>query len=99
SLPLRRSRNSIPGRQGSEPMFRFIPGVRRSFTRQRLIGAALMAVVFALVAGTPVRAHEMGTTRVSVLLEGGTYNIEIVTDAGALVEKLEASIGGSPIAE
>src|SRR5258708_20560936 len=43
-----------------------------------------------------VRAHEIGTTRVSVLLEKGrAYDIEIVTDASALADKLEASIGGS----
>ena len=41
--------------------------------------------------GAAVRAHEIGTTRVSVLFqEGRTYDIEIVTDAAALVEKLEA---------
>jgi hydrogenase/urease accessory protein HupE len=38
----------------------------------------------------------MGTTRVSVLLQQGrTYDVEIVTDAAALVEKLEASAGAS----
>jgi hydrogenase/urease accessory protein HupE len=42
-----------------------------------------------------VRAHEIGTTRVSVLLkEGGAYDVEIVTDASALADKLEASTGG-----
>jgi hypothetical protein len=56
----------------------------------------LCAVVVALLSGTAVRAHEIGTTRVSVLFEEGrTYNVEIVTDAGALVEKLEASTSGS----
>ena len=41
-----------------------------------------------------VRAHEIGTTRVSVLLkEGRAYDIEIVTDASALSDKLEASAG------
>ena len=45
-------------------------------------------------AQTAVRAHEIGTTRVSVLFhDGRTYDIEIVTDAAALVEKLEASAG------
>jgi len=43
-----------------------------------------------------VHAHEIGTTRVSVLFqENRTYNVEIVTDATALAEKLEASIGSS----
>jgi hydrogenase/urease accessory protein HupE len=42
-----------------------------------------------------VPAHEIGTTRVSVLLkEDRAYDIEIVTDAGALADKLEASTGG-----
>jgi hydrogenase/urease accessory protein HupE len=50
--------------------------------------------VFALLCGTPARAHEIGTTRVSVLFqEGRTYDIEIVTDAAALIDKLEASAG------
>src|SRR5436190_7837468 len=66
-----------------------------SFTSRRLIGAALIAIGFLLISGPAVRAHEIGTTRVSVLLEGGTYNIEIVTDAAALVEKLEVTSGGS----
>lgn len=36
-------------------------------------------------------AHEIGTSRVSVLFhEGRTYEIEIVTDAGALDEKLQS---------
>jgi hydrogenase/urease accessory protein HupE len=39
-------------------------------------------------------AHEIGTSRVSVLLEGGrSYNVELVTDATALAEKLLASDG------
>src|ERR1700675_2558160 len=43
-----------------------------------------------------IRAHEIGTTRVSVLLkEGRAYDVEIVTDASALADKLEASTGGS----
>lgn len=50
----------------------------------------------ALFCGIPVCAHEIGTTRVSVLFhEGRTYDVEIVTDATALVEKLEASSGSS----
>src|SRR5438046_10127835 len=53
------------------------------------------ALVALLCCGV-VRAHEIGTTRVSVLLEKGrTYDIEIVTDASALADKLEASTGGS----
>ena len=64
-----------------------------------LAGPALCAALLALVCGAAVRAHELGTTRVSVLLqEGHTYNVEIVTDAAALVEKLEASSGQPPSA-
>ena len=45
-------------------------------------------------------AHELGTTRVSILLnDGKTYDVEVVTDAAALVEKLEASSGESPVAD
>ena len=52
--------------------------------------------VAALLCCGVVRAHEIGTTRVSVLLKKGrTYDIEIVTDASALADKLEASTGGS----
>src|SRR5438876_5336405 len=41
-------------------------------------------------------AHEIGTTRVSVLLqERRTYEVEIVTDASALADKLAVSTGGS----
>ncbi len=49
-----------------------------------------------LLAGVAAYAHEIGTTRVSVLFhEGRTYEIEIVADATALAEKLEASRGGT----
>jgi hydrogenase/urease accessory protein HupE len=52
------------------------------------------AVVVALLCGAAPRAHEIGTTRVSVLIhESRTYDVEIVTDAASLLEKLEASAG------
>lgn len=74
--------------------------MRSASRRQWLVGPALCAVVVALLCGATVRAHEIGTTRVSVLFqEGRTYDVEIVTDAAALVEKLEASAGGSSPAE
>jgi hydrogenase/urease accessory protein HupE len=59
----------------------------------------LCAIVVALLSVAEVRAHEIGTTRVSVLFqEGRTYNVEIVTDAAALAEKLAVSAGGpSPV--
>jgi len=68
---------------------------------------AVSAVSVALSSGTAAHAHEIGTTRVSVVFHEGqtqgsaptsgrSYDIEIVTDATALVEKVEASTGGSP---
>ena len=55
---------------------------------------AIVAAFACYALGAAVRAHELGTTRVSVLLqEDQTYHVEIVTDAAALVEKLEASSG------
>lgn len=49
-------------------------------------------VIALLLCCLTVPAHEIGTTRVSVLLlEGRTYDVEIATDAGALAEKLGAS--------
>ena len=68
--------------------------IRSAARRQRLVGRALCAVVALLLCGGSVRAHEIGTTRVSVLFQkDGTYHAEIVTDAAALVEKIEASTG------
>jgi len=56
----------------------------------------VVCAAVAFLCGASVRAHEIGTTRVSVLFQDGrTYDVEIVTDAAALVEKLEASTGGS----
>src|SRR5712691_5110102 len=67
---------------------------------RRLVGSAIGAVIVALVCGRAVCAHEIGTTRVSVLFqEGRTYDVAIVTDAAALVEKLEASAGSSSPAD
>ncbi len=45
-------------------------------------------------------AHEIGTTRVTVgLRQSGSYDIEIVTDAAALVDKLETVSGTAPQAD
>jgi hydrogenase/urease accessory protein HupE len=74
----------------------FLVAKRLASQRRRLFGSALCAVVVALLCGAAVRAHEIGTTRVSVQFqEGRTYEVEIVTDAATLVEKLEASAGES----
>ena len=44
-----------------------------------------------------IHAHEIGTTQVSVVFQQSTaYEIEIVTDAVSLVEKLEALSGQTP---
>ena len=63
----------------------------------RRVAAAALVTCFCAAS---LRAHEIGTTRVSVVFaDDGTYQIEIVTDAAALVEKLEASSGSSSPAE
>jgi hydrogenase/urease accessory protein HupE len=57
--------------------------------RWRLASAALLCSAI-------VHAHEIGTSRVSIVFkEGREYDIEIVTDASALADKLEASTGRS----
>jgi len=62
--------------------------------RFRFVGPAVCAATVAVWCGAVVRAHEIGTTRVSVLFRAGhTYDIEIVTDAAALVDKLAAFAG------
>src|SRR2546427_11551270 len=62
----------------------------------RAVVGALCAALVALLCGAVLRAHEIGTSRVSVLFaDGRTYDVEIVTDAAALVEKLEASAHGA----
>jgi hydrogenase/urease accessory protein HupE len=50
----------------------------------------MLKIVTAILCVGALHAHEIGTSRVSVLFEDGrTYNIEIVTDATALAEKLQ----------
>jgi hydrogenase/urease accessory protein HupE len=57
---------------------------------------AFCIAIIAIFCLTPLQAHEIGTTHASVLFEErGTYNIEIVTDATSLMDKLEASTGRS----
>jgi hydrogenase/urease accessory protein HupE len=76
-------------------------GTQLSAPRRRwLIGPALSAVLGTLLCAAGVRAHEIGTTRVSVLFqEDGTYDGEIVTDAATLGERLAASAGGASPAD
>src|SRR5689334_4695818 len=54
----------------------------------------IVAAFVGFLCSGAVRAHEIGTTRVSIAFqEGHTYDDEIVTDATALAEKLESSPG------
>lgn len=56
--------------------------------------AAASVLILLLSYATLLRAHELGTTLVSAVLQDGrTYDIEIVTDAVALAEKLDAVSG------
>jgi hydrogenase/urease accessory protein HupE len=65
-----------------------------------IVGAPLWAALVALLFGASARAHEIGTTRVSIVFsEGGTYKVEIETDGASLVEKLQASAGSSSPSE
>jgi hydrogenase/urease accessory protein HupE len=61
--------------------------------RARLI-LSLIAVV--LLCSLSLEAHEIGTTRVSVAFQQGGYNLEVVTDAAALADKLETLSGIPP---
>jgi len=54
----------------------------------------LLAALLVLVGCPALHAHEIGTTRVSVVVhEDRRYDVEIVTDGAALVEKLAAVTG------
>ena len=71
--------------------------MRSHSSRRRLVNLALGAALVLFVSGAALRAHELGTTRVSVLFdERRTYSIENVTDAAGLVEKLDAVSGQLP---
>ncbi len=57
------------------------------------------ATVLAFLAGS-ASAHEIGTTRVTAVFhENASYEIEVVTDAASLLEKLEALSGQTPVLE
>src|SRR5262245_15704891 len=63
----------------------------------RLFLAMWSAAVALLFAGLRADAHEIGTTRVTVAFpESASYEIEVVTDAAALVDKLETLSGQAP---
>ena len=66
-----------------------------SAKRQRRTVTRVVALTLLLLSASP-RAHEIGTTQVVVSFAGeGRYEIQIVTDAVALVDKLQAA-GGEP---
>jgi hydrogenase/urease accessory protein HupE len=61
-------------------------------SRSRGLAGFSAAALIVAASGQTGAAHEIGTTRVSArLLEERRYEIEVVTDATALLEKLEAS--------
>ena len=73
----------------------FMPTPRMLF--RPLMGAAACLGAVMLLGGSVARAHEIGTTRVTVRLQADrSYAIDIVTDGTSLVEKLEASAGLQP---
>jgi len=62
--------------------------------RGRVVFVVLLTAMAVYLAGGSPAAHEIGTTQVSaVLAEDGTYDIRLVTDAAALVEKLSVAHG------
>ena len=66
-------------------------GGRRSCQRGAL---AVLGLVMIGSSAVTVLAHEIGTTRVSVVLsEAGRYQIEVRTDAVSLLQKLESVAG------
>jgi len=69
---------------------------RRRLWCRPVVGTACGFAALMLMCGSVARAHEIGTTRASVLLQADHYQIEIATDATALLEKLEASAGRPP---
>jgi HupE / UreJ protein len=76
-------------------LFRGAPTRQTSVWRKHLAAVAVTLAV-AVVAGAPIRAHEIGTTRVTVTFPPDTtYRIEVVTDAMSLLEKLE-TVAGEP---
>ncbi|HUR33045.1 MAG TPA: HupE/UreJ family protein [Vicinamibacterales bacterium] len=61
-----------------------------------LAGVGLCLVLLQCL-GVGVRAHEIGTTRVSATVTpGSAFRVEVVTDAAALLEKVEAMTGDTP---
>jgi hydrogenase/urease accessory protein HupE len=76
-------------------MLASIFGIDPPTSRRNGIAAAMCcAAISILLSCGPCYAHEIGTTRVSVLFQQGqNFDIQVTTDAAALVDKLEASRG------
>lgn len=69
-------------------------GGHEGYGRRCWLPRVAACVVASVVAcGALVHAHEIGTTRVAALFEEGRYDIEIVTDAPSLVDKLDTLAG------
>lgn len=67
--------------------------------RPRGSGRAHLLLVSLFLWCGMAQAHEIGTSRVAVSFSGGhIYDVEVVTDAGALAEKLGGKDGLSPAA-
>jgi hydrogenase/urease accessory protein HupE len=66
-------------------------GIAHLRAREALMRHTLCLAIFAFTCAT-LGAHEIGTTRVSVVIhEARTYDVEVITDASALGEKLAGS--------
>jgi hypothetical protein len=71
-----------------------------NLSRRLVIAAPAGVLAFIVLCGSAARAHEIGATRVSVVFRADrTYHIELVADAAALFEKLEASASRPPSPE
>ena len=73
---------------------------RRPLTVRRrpwsVFAIALLCTGAAVLTGTTLSAHEIGTSRVAVQFDNDRrFTIDVVTDAKALLAKLEASHGGT----
>ena len=64
---------------------------------RRLPSVVICTLTLVLVFSAGIRAHEIGTTRATVLFQDdGRYTVDVVTDAAALADKLEAATGLPP---
>jgi hydrogenase/urease accessory protein HupE len=65
--------------------------------KRRDVAASASVLVALLSSGVVLRAHEIGTTLVTAIFhDHRAYDIEILTDAASLVEKLDALAGMPP---